>query len=344
MSRKLILFGFLVGICSLFAKDNELFAKDYKAGEIQSKESFHYGRFETRFYASDVSGILSTMFLYENDGWRETDIWQEIDIEVFGKDPGNEWQSNLIYEEDPAGPQLHAEAEHTFGNNGSVAAWHDYVIEWTPEYVEWFVDGVSVRKVTDDEILSILGEKPMLLMFNCWAHEDEGWVGALDVNNLPTYQFVDYVKVYDWVSDSTFESTPAFEDHFDNGLDNWNKSSHTFDGNLADFTPDNAGTKDGHLVLAFTNNGETGISDASVPEDTVLNIEGNIYGADTAYTVYPNPTVDKLNITTTVKWSLCNSNGVVMKRGKSDQVDMSGLSPGLYILQTRSKRFTIHKQ
>lgn len=335
MKKNLMLISLMFCACALFAKD-------YKAGEIQSKQSFHYGRFETRFYASDVSGVLSTMFLFENNGWQESDIWQEIDIEVFGKDPGNQWQSNIIYEENAAGPQLHAENIHTYDNSGIAAAWHTYTIDWTPEYVEWFVDGISVRKETDPQILDIIGAKPMLLMFNCWAHEDPGWVGELDANSTPTYQFVDYVKVYDWISDDAFENTPSFEDHFDNGMNNWNISNHTFEGNLADFVPSNAGTKDGNLILAFTNNNETGIDNATVPTDPVLNIEGN--RPDDQFSVYPNPTADKVTIPSNAEWSLYNNKGIFIKSGNSSQVDMSALATGLYILQTKERRIKIHKK
>ena len=336
MKKTIILLSILLSVFHLSAKD-------YKAGEIQSKQSFHYGRFETRFYASDVSGVLSTMFLFENDGWKDTDIWQEIDIEVFGKDPENIWQSNLIYEKNADGPTLHAEQTHTYANNSSVAEWHTYTIDWTPYYIEWFVDGQSIRKETDLEILEILGKKPMLLMFNCWAHVDPGWVGNLDVNNTPAYQFVEYVKVYDWVEGTSFEITPSFEDDFDNGLSNWNKSNHTFEGNYADFVSANVGTKNGALVLAFSNNNNTGIDAAVIPNDPLTSLNDGTT-LETGLDLYPNPANNFIHLTDKVEWSLYTANGVFVTSGSSNTIDISKLSTGLYFLHTEKKQFKFEKQ
>lgn len=329
MKTRLILFTLLITV-------QLSFAKDYKAGEVQSKQSFHYGRFETRFYASDVSGILSTMFLFENDGWKNTDIWQEIDVEVFGKDPENVWQTNLIYETNAAGPQLHSEATHTFANGDKVAEWHVYTVDWTPDYVEWFVDGVSIRKVSDKAIIDIIGAKPMLIMFNCWANESVAWVGPLDVANVPTYQYIDYIKVYDWVSGATFKTTTSYEDDFDSGLSNWNTSTHTFDGNLADFSTKNVGVKDGCLVLAFsTNNNSNVINNAVIPNDNVLS--ANDFNTEDKATVFPNPTANYLNLPANSAWSIVNAAGVELMNGKSERIDVSGLNKGFFILKMEDK-------
>lgn len=227
-------------------------AKEYKGGEIQSKQSFHYGRFETRIYASDVSGVLSTFFLFENEGWKNDHIWQEIDVEIFGKDPENKWQTNVIYEKDAAGSTIHSEEIHTLSKDQKVSAWHVYTVDWTPDYIEWFVDGVSIRKFTDKEVLDVIGAKPMLLMFNCWSHESVEWVGELSPAQTPTYQYVDYVKVYDWQSANKFSSKASFTENFDTDLDKWNISTHSFDGNVCDFATTNAKAINGSLVLAFS--------------------------------------------------------------------------------------------
>ncbi|WMJ73367.1 family 16 glycosylhydrolase [Cytophagaceae bacterium ABcell3] len=315
-------------------QDGQESSKDYKGGEVQSKQAYHYGRFEANFYASDVSGILSTLFLFENDGWRDEHIWQEIDIEVFGKAPRNTWQSNVIYQTNPAGPQITDEETHTIPDGGSVAEWHTYAIEWTPDYVEWFVNGQSFRKFTDADVLEVLGAKPMLLMLNCWSHEEAGWVGPLEEDRLPTYQFIDYVKVYEWIEGSTFSEEPIFEDNFDNGLSNWNLSEHTFEGNIADFVPKNVGNKDGSLILAFsTNDNDNVINDAVVPERLTTSTLAT--QEDFQVTFYPNPVNDQLVLSEECDWTVMSSIGQVIESGSSAQVNVSDLKTGIYLLKVR---------
>lgn len=323
--QKTILFNLIL---SLFVSTS--IAKDYKGAEVQSTESFHYGKFETRFYASDVSGILSTMFLFENDGWKDTDIWQEIDVEVFGKNDADEWQTNAIYEKKEAGPQLHAEEHHTI-EGGSVADWHVYTVEWTPDYIRWFLDGEKVRTLDDTSIVNVLGAKPMLVMFNCWSHESVGWVGTLDTESLPTYQFVDYIKVYDWVSDSTFETEVSFEDDFSGSLTNWNKSTHTFDGNVADFASANVGSKDGYLILGFSKSGTTGVVyNAVIPEDPINSVSTK---TETSFTITPNPVSDLITINAD-SWEIYSSQGVLMMIGQEKSIDLTPLPNGLYTISS----------
>ncbi|MFN6943596.1 MAG: family 16 glycosylhydrolase [Cytophagaceae bacterium] len=322
-TKTLLLFLFILPLAAI--------AKDYKAGEVQSKQAYHFGRFEARFYASDVSGVLSTLFLFENDGWKEDHIWQEIDIEVFGKEPRNAWQTNVIWETNAAGPQHTSETHHTIPNGGLVAEWHTYTIDWTPDYVEWFVDGQSFRKFTDASVLEILGAKPMLLMLNCWAHSSVAWVGPLEENRLPTYQFVDYVKVYEWIEGTTFSEQPIFEDNFDNGLANWNLSNHTFDGNIADFVPANVGNKEDCLVLAFsTNNNNNVIANAVVPERTTTSTRE--YKGGLQISLYPNPATDQLILSEECSWIILSSLGNVISSGISSQINVSGLETGMYFL------------
>jgi len=257
-------------IITLFLFNFLIQAKDFKGGEIQSIKEFHFGRFETRFYSSNVSGMLSTFFLFEKDGYKSSDIWQEVDIEVFGKGDANSWQSNPIYQFTGNGERQTSESVHEFENGGSSDEWHVYTLDWTPDYLEWFVDGKSIRKYTDKEALKILGKKPMKAMFNHWTSKWTDWTGPFNGDDTPSFQFVDYLKVYDWVSGSTFKEAPSFEDHFDKGLSNWTISEHTFDGNLCDFTPENVKTKKGYLILSFTK-ADTTIYYIKIPEPTYGN-------------------------------------------------------------------------
>jgi hypothetical protein len=239
------------------------FAKDYKAGEIQSKQAFLYGKFEFRMHCAVGSGMLTNFFLYK-DGSEKTGAenrWEEVDIEVFGKDGCTIWQSNIITEDYNGNNITRREGLHY----GTFNAWHTYTLEWTPTSMKWLVDGNEVRNFTDRFILDRL-TSPERICFNIWAANVASWVGWFDTNRLPLYGFVQYVRHYAYQSGSgTFSSNPDFNDEFAN-LDNFYVSTHTFGENYADFATSNIGIINGTLCMALTTAAAPGLA-TSVPAD-----------------------------------------------------------------------------
>lgn len=229
-------------------------AKAYKGAEIYSNNAYLYGRYEMRMQSAKASGVLSTFFTYKDGSQIAGTVWEEIDIEIFGKNNGTQWQSNIIYGTGPT----HTEETHT--ESVSLAeGYHTYVLEWTPEYVAWFVDGVEKRRITGTSTLNTL-TSPQSLRFNIWASDSVPWVGAWDDSVLPVYQFVSYIeyKAYN-ATTKTFEG--GWRDDF-NSFDTsrWGKANWTFDSNRVDFAPENAVVKNGILVLALTKENATGFS------------------------------------------------------------------------------------
>lgn len=231
-------------------------AKAYKGAEIYSNESYLYGRYEIRMRVANASGVLSTFFTYKNGSEIGTTFWEEIDIEVFGKNNATEWQSNIILGN--TRPTLQIEQTHTAA--ASLAdAYHTYVLEWTPDYVAWYLDGVEVRRITGTSTVTSL-TNPQSVRFNLWSSESAEWVGAWDDSVLPVYQFVNYIeyKTYN-ATTKTFEG--GWRDDF-NAFDStrWGKASWSFDTNRVDFAPENVLVKDGILVLALTRENALGFS------------------------------------------------------------------------------------
>lgn len=229
-------------------------AKAYKGAEIYSNNAYLYGRYEIRMQSAKASGVLSTFFTYKDGSQVSGTFWEEIDIEIFGKNNGTQWQSNIIYDTGPT----HIEETHT--ESASLAeGYHTYVLEWTPEYVAWFVDGVEKRRVTGSSTINSL-TSPQSLRFNIWASDSVPWVGAWDDSVLPVYQFVSYIeyKTYN-ATTKTFEG--GWRDDF-NSFDTsrWGKANWSFDTNRVDFVPENALVKDGILILALTKENATGFS------------------------------------------------------------------------------------
>ena len=248
-----------LAICGLFSSIS-VFAKAYKGAEIYSNETHQYGRYVMRMQVAKGSGVLSTFFTYKNGSEQAGAFWEEIDLEVFGKNDAIQWQSNIIQGQ----PRKLTEGVHT-ATQSLGDAYHTYAVEWTPSYVAWFVDGQEIRRITGGNFVSSL-TSPQGMRFNLWAATAESWVGAFSDTILPVYQFVNYFEYYSY--DTTTNSfNLLWRDDFNNlntarwGLANW-----TFNENRVDFSPDNIVVKEGVLVLALTHESATGFS-GNVPVD-----------------------------------------------------------------------------
>ncbi|WP_173383635.1 family 16 glycosylhydrolase [Fibrobacter succinogenes] len=179
----------------------------FYGAELTGTELFKYGRFEARMRMAATSGTVSSMFLNYDLSWKKGDEpWNEIDIEVLGKDP-TKWQSNVLTRE--ANPSINdltsTEKIHDF-NFDATKGFHLYAIVWTPEYVAWEIDSVEVRRDVigqthgshaDADQVKFLTEE-QTLRFNLWASKTPSWTGKFTGEGLPVEQHIDYVRVYSY--------------------------------------------------------------------------------------------------------------------------------------------------
>jgi endo-1,3-1,4-beta-glycanase ExoK len=255
-SKALISLGVILGT---FASTQAALAKPYKGGELYSADAIHYGRMEMRMRMARGSGILSTFFTYKNGSEAADAFWEEIDVEVLGKDDATSWQSNII-----TGQGTRTTSEEVHGAAVSFADdYHTFALEWTPEYVAWEVDGIVVRETRSAQVQDLTNSQS--LRFNIWAANIASWVGEFDAAALPQYQFINWISysryengsfVHEWIDD--FDSFDAAR---------WQRADWTFDENLADFDPANVVIQDGTLILALTHEGQVGFN-GTVPVDS----------------------------------------------------------------------------
>ena len=235
--------------------------KPYTAGEIQSKVNVHYGRFEMRMYSSDVSGTTSTFFLWKNGSETNTVKWNEIDIETFGKNP-TRWQSNPIWEYNNNDTQI--KRWEGFHDGLQIAnAWVTFALEWTPNYIAWFNNGVEVRRINKGTNSPLGHLDPvgnisdlMKISFNHWSATSVDWLGPFNGADLPSYQFVDWIT-YKPLNGAGFGDVSIRHDFNDlkEVTDNYNISTHTFDDNRCDFSTKAVGVTNGLLWLGIFNSG-----------------------------------------------------------------------------------------
>ena len=235
-------------------------AKPYKSAEIFTPEAELYGKFVIRMKAASASGVISNFFLWKSGSELESIFWEEVDVEVFGKNGAKSWQSNIIT---GLGTKETSEQIHT-SNSSFADGYHTFAIEWTPNQIRLSVDGQVVR-TTNGGQAALLGS-PAQFRINFWPPNIVEWVGSWSDSVLPLHMFVNWAEYYHWENGQFKLSWRDDFEYLDQGR--WATADWTFAENRADFSPKNVVVKDGYLVLAMTKEGQEGYR-GNPPQDIV---------------------------------------------------------------------------
>jgi len=137
-------------------------SQPYASGEYQSVDLVSYGQVSFRAKATSASGVITGLFLYTG-----TPTHDEVDIEFLGKDT-TQVQFNYF----TSGVGNH-EFLLPLGFDASMA-FHDYMIEWLPNVINWYVDGILKHSVTAG-----IPTHSQHIFMNLWAATGvNGWSGA----------------------------------------------------------------------------------------------------------------------------------------------------------------------
>lgn len=243
-------------------------AKPWKGAEMITHQTFEYGAFEARIRAARGSGMVTAFFLWKDGSELAGTEWQEQDFEIFGSSGG--YQTQIMTPGDPR-------TQHVENHELATPAWENYFtyrMEWTPDYLAFYIDGQLVRMETDAEeyakLLDPARAEPAQLRLSLWA-ADNGWSGEFDASSLPASTYVDYCEVYSHTpgqgpngSDFTSQWRDDF-DWFDTGR--WWLANWTFDSAINDYVPDNAAAIDGKAVLTMTSSDQIGQFPGDIPEN-----------------------------------------------------------------------------
>lgn len=154
-----------------------------------------HGKVEAEISASKGRGVISSFYLHSDD-------LDEIDIaEIFGGDPF-EFQSNFFVKGNTT--TYDRGGYHTM-TISPIGNYHKYAVEWTPEKVEWYLNGARVRVLKRDDPQG-MPSSPMRLTFSLWAGGDpsnkEGTIlwagGSTNYAELPFQMHVRHVSVCDY--------------------------------------------------------------------------------------------------------------------------------------------------
>lgn len=179
-------------ILTLTLEQKDCHSYTHASGEYRTVNTYKYGKYTARFQASDVNGTISSLFVYT--GPAEGTEWDEIDIEILGKDATkvqfNYWRNG---HEHPATFDL--------GFDASLAM-HTYAFVWHPDYIEWYVDDLLMYTVTennnsDSDSLPVNAAK---IIINLWAATGiDSWSGAY-TDNTTVQTLYDYVKYEEFIA------------------------------------------------------------------------------------------------------------------------------------------------
>lgn len=237
--------------------------KPYRGGELRTKTSYTYGRFEVRMRSAAKSGLVSSFFTYHDQDPDPIGNWNEIDIEILGR-----YENQIQYNTITPGRIDHVKSVDVPFNPH--LAFHVYAFEWTPDYVAWFVDGYEMHRQPAPQPHIATLRLPQKIMMNLWQPDYPGWVGTFNPAVLPVYAYYDWVRYYSYTPGTGDNFTLQWTDDFNTwDQSRWDKATHTFDGNNAIFIPENAVFQDGYMILCLTGSTQIGYRGAAIDDKDI---------------------------------------------------------------------------
>ncbi len=142
------------GMLSLTIDKDHSGKYNYSGAEYRTSDHYGYGYYETSMQAIKNDGVVSSFFTYT--GPSEDNPWDEIDIEILGKDTT---KVQLNYYTDGVGNH---EFMYDLGFDAS-EGFHTYGFDWQPDHITWYVDGKAVHTAYDN-----IPKTPGRIMMNTW--------------------------------------------------------------------------------------------------------------------------------------------------------------------------------
>jgi GR25 family glycosyltransferase involved in LPS biosynthesis len=165
--------------------------RNYTSAALSTRDDYRYGRFAADLMPAKVSGLITGMFLHRNSPR------QEIDIEFTGNDT-TKMLVNIYFNPGDTGTRLE------YGYRGTpelielgfdaADAFHRYEIEWTPERVQWRVDGELACERGHWNPTPI-PHLPMQFHVNLWLTRSAALAGRLSHRGLPGHARFRQVEV-----------------------------------------------------------------------------------------------------------------------------------------------------
>lgn len=161
--------------------------RDYRCGALQTKQAIGYGTFEARLKTPTGSGLNAAFFSYI--GPTQGKPHDEIDFEILLRNTGEVQTTTFVNgvsgDGEVGSGQTH---ELPYASNSDFI---DYAVTWTPERVDYFINGELVRTI--DEAFRI-PTNPMRIFFSLWGTDTlTDWMGEFEPVPEQIWMQVDWV-------------------------------------------------------------------------------------------------------------------------------------------------------
>ena len=173
-------------VAQLTLHEERTSVRQFTSAAIASRRRYLYGRFVAEVRPSNVSGLITGIFLHRNAPR------QEIDLEFLGKDK-TKLLVNVYYNPGGEGTKLE------YGYRGTptlidlgfdtTSEFHRYEIEWCSDFIRWRVDGRLVHERVMWEPTPI-PHLPMQFNVNLWHSRSRELAGRLAVDDLPAHSLI----------------------------------------------------------------------------------------------------------------------------------------------------------
>ncbi|MBN2803681.1 MAG: glycoside hydrolase family 16 protein [Deltaproteobacteria bacterium] len=199
-------------------------ATDVLGGELYTKASYKYGKFEAKIKFAAGDGVISSFFLWKPDSEQDSVYWNELDFEKI-TDNCNGYSTNIHWGESTS----KTDSPLWVDSVNLCDEYHIHTIEWTDTSITWFLDGKEIRKITDNQISEFNENSAsgMQFRFNLWVG-NASFGGTFTPSILPVYQYIDWVQYSSFTpgaGDDGTDFTIQWKDEFNEIGANWLKGS-----------------------------------------------------------------------------------------------------------------------
>ena len=218
---------------------------DYRSGQVISTSAQRYGRFEVRGRLPTSRGMWPAIWLLPNAAWPsqgEIDIMENRGDQPFLTSSAFHWGTN------PPFNHFFVYSEQETFVDGDVNNYHNslhtYAVEWDPDQIRFYVDGVHHYTVRDDDVggfLSGTQSAPMNLIINT-AIGGNFLADPDQTTQWPQFFRVDYVYVYDRIGEAVLEIENGGFDLGDASLSAWKWFGNTVGNVRAVTSPTQSGS------------------------------------------------------------------------------------------------------
>jgi len=173
------------GLLTITAQPQTGQSHPYTSGALTSlgKFSQQYGYFEMRARLPSGQGLWPAFWLLHTgpQPWTEVDIFENL-----GNDPSVVYLSNHWHDD----ASQHQFLTQPFAGPDFSQGFHTFGLNWAPDSLTWYVDGVPVASTRDN-----VPAEPMFILANLAV--GGVWPGYPDASTrFPARMQIDYIRVY----------------------------------------------------------------------------------------------------------------------------------------------------